>query len=584
MRVWSFLLLLLLVGCVDKTQVVVRFHADSSIAPEATHLSIIVESDGVTRISRVIPINRDLRTLAELPLAPSDAAGKRRAWTVTASLSASSINGEGGEVYTPVVTQRITGGYVDEAQNVLDIHFSVCEPVCESGRTCQRGVCVGSCYEPDHAYAIDYVASRGDDAICGECARCNESGSCVAQDGATCGACTADRCDGIECLSSRGASNVWASQRGYACAEAVFEAVRRLWCWGDEHANRLSFGPSTNRPQLATEHVFPVQVALARDAACVDFAEGGLTRYCWGFNGGRWGHPDGMEDGPVVEADTLGWDTLVGGGDHMCGRRGSAVYCWGSIESPAAGPGAVLDMPNQIPGEFVDVDAGANVSCAIRSGNGEVVCWGANTSGELGRGTPVTNGLAPECVRIDGECVTGFKMVSVGSFRVCAIDDDDVVWCWGANRNGQLGVGLGADPVSTPTRVVTDLRFSSIDVGKGVTCGISSGDVYCWGRGEYGVLGTGRILDVQTPTQVFAGAEPGVWTSISLGEEFACGVRAGQVFCWGRNVSIAPNVGGGMRHAGGLLGREFGMSQSTQPGADEMLYPTPEQVCFGPRR
>jgi hypothetical protein len=44
-------------------------------------------------------------------------------------------------------------------------------------------------------------------------------------------------------------------------------------------------------------------------------------------------------------------------------------------------------------------------------------------------------------------------------------------------------------------------RWQSVSVGDSRTCGITTADeLWCWGNGSYGVLGTGSTLIAQGPT------------------------------------------------------------------------------------
>jgi alpha-tubulin suppressor-like RCC1 family protein len=90
---------------------------------------------------------------------------------------------------------------------------------------------------------------------------------------------------------------------------------------------------------------------------------------------------------------TLGW------GAQACALvRGGQVYCWGSTGYVGLGVGAVGDdesgnsfiSPRAVPGlaDVVEIEAGAVHTCARRR-NGQVLCWGQNTYGELGDGTKV---------------------------------------------------------------------------------------------------------------------------------------------------------------------------------------------------
>jgi alpha-tubulin suppressor-like RCC1 family protein len=96
-------------------------------------------------------------------------------------------------------------------------------------------------------------------------------------------------------------------------------------------------------------------------------------------------------------------------------RRDGTVWCWGQDEAfpdgtSAVGYGAATDekcvpfesatvrhpeyavpcrrRPTQIPGitDAVDLSVGTSHACVVRAG-GQVLCWGANSGGQLGDGT-----------------------------------------------------------------------------------------------------------------------------------------------------------------------------------------------------
>ena len=77
-----------------------------------------------------------------------------------------------------------------------------------------------------------------------------------------------------------------------------------------------------------------------------------------------------------------------------------------------------------------------------------MVCWGANTYGQLGDGTTER--------RLGPVSVAGLRDVielAVGGYHTCARTQDNAVWCWGANYRGQLGLGTTKDQ-TTPQRII----------------------------------------------------------------------------------------------------------------------------------
>ena len=78
---------------------------------------------------------------------------------------------------------------------------------------------------------------------------------------------------------------------------------------------------------------------------------------------------------------------------------------------------------------------------------------------------------------------------------------------------------------------------TSISSGTYGTCVVASGAVYCWGSGS--TLGNGTSQTSTIPVAVStSGVLAGkVITSVSVGNNFACAVASGSVFCWGEGGS-----------------------------------------------
>ncbi len=88
--------------------------------------------------------------------------------------------------------------------------------------------------------------------------------------------------------------------------------------------------------------------------------------------------------------------------------------------------------------------------------------------------------------------------------HACAVDrKEGKVWCWGSNDRGELGDGTYVSSVH-PVRVSSNLRnVVQIVAGGEHTCALTgTGDVWCWGAGLFGQLGTGNRLDESRPKKV----------------------------------------------------------------------------------
>ena len=178
---------------------------------------------------------------------------------------------------------------------------------------------------------------------------------------------------------------------------------------------------------------------------------------------------------------------------------------------------------------------------------GGLFCWGLNSFGQLGVPVastpacaaaldPVNNGkqCSPTVVPASGGL--SFASVSVGFRHTCGLARDGRAYCWGRFNEGQLGIGpTDNSEKSTPLPVSGGLTFSSISVGFGYTCGVTTtGQGYCWGNNSEGELGNGTRDVKNVPTLVAGGL---TFSSITGSAAYhTCGITTSQrAYCWGRN-------------------------------------------------
>ena len=96
-----------------------------------------------------------------------------------------------------------------------------------------------------------------------------------------------------------------------------------------------------------------------------------------------------------------------------------------------------------------------------------------------------------------------FEQISVGGGHTCALTATGIVYCWGGNVYGALGTGPPTKPdpqssdlmLTMPTRSLTDVRYRRLAAGGGVTCAIADLMLRldCWGANTNGQLGVGQI-------------------------------------------------------------------------------------------
>ncbi|UQA56277.1 DUF4215 domain-containing protein [Polyangium aurulentum] len=267
----------------------------------------------------------------------------------------------------------------------------------------------------------------------------------------------------------------------HTCAVLDDGAVK---CWGGGYMGQLGIGfldrgeePGEMGDALPVVNLGAGKKAVALAAgywhSCA-LLDGGEVK-CWGSNDlGQLGigdteprgrYPDD-EMGDKLPAVDLGNGktalAVAAGDDHTCAWfAGGELKCWGVNVHGQLGqentiwwgtaPGHMANLPViKLDGPAVSASGGPLHTCAV-VGTGGVKCWGNNDKGQLGLGDVVRRGDEPNEMGaflpfVDlGKDASGLNAVAIqvaaGYEHTCALLAGGYVKCWGANIEGQLGMG-----------------------------------------------------------------------------------------------------------------------------------------------
>jgi alpha-tubulin suppressor-like RCC1 family protein len=195
--------------------------------------------------------------------------------------------------------------------------------------------------------------------------------------------------------------------------------------------------------------------------------------------------------------------------------------------------------PTPAPLAATAIGVGANFACAVVAGGGSVVCWGGNTSGQLGNGTNAT-ALRPVLVSGVTDAAAIAVDANVDTLRACVLHAAGTVSCWGDARSGDLG--NNPPPALTPVAVAGISDGTALSVGGAHACVLhATGTVSCWGYNSSGELGDGTTETSMTPVAALGISDA---IAIAAGQAHSCALRAdGTVACWGYNLA-SGNAGG----------------------------------------
>ena len=175
-------------------------------------------------------------------------------------------------------------------------------------------------------------------------------------------------------------------------------------------------------------------------------------------------------------------------------------------------------------------------------------------------------GLEDDRSRVGGDdcaphCRPEPVALTVGTAFACALSTRGTVKCWGANENGQLGIGATDTRGDAPGELGEALPFTelgsgrravAIDAGYQHACALlDDGSVKCWGDGEVGALGLGDVNDRGSSSGEMGDELPSVALgtgrsalAISVAGRHTCALLDdGSVKCWGSNGSGELGLG-----------------------------------------
>ena len=323
------------------------------------------------------------------------------------------------------------------------------------------------------------------------------------------------------------------------------------FCWGSGAlgtAAGLNPNLSSVPVPVEGERANIAQISGGYGVMCSRSTSGAVS--CWGPNatGGLGdGAAEAYSDTPVPVSGILSGatDLSVGSAGHACAVVSGGARCWGSNSMGQLGDGTSTQRPSPVGvvglgSGVAAISAGGQHTCALTSAGG-VECWGNNHYGQLGNGTTgITNGV----VQVTG-LTSGVVAVSAGYLHTCAIMDDGTVVCWGANSAGQLGDGTTTG--STTPKPVANLPGGAVGIaaGSSSTCATTGNGAFCWGSNLHGLLGDGTVVSSQFRTPVY-GIRIGA-TGVAAGPTRACAIVDGALSCWGDRTDGALGDGSSTR-------------------------------------
>lgn len=152
--------------------------------------------------------------------------------------------------------------------------------------------------------------------------------------------------------------------------------------------------------------------------------------------------------------------------DDFGGGRMRSSSSGGDDDDDQSGSSGSLPLPADASRlELIELTAGVDYTCALWN-DGRLKCWGANDDGQLGLGDATSRGNVANSMgaKLPDVALGGsVRRVRAGGDHVCAVLETGKVKCWGANFYGSIGQpddvdrGLTADSMGD--------RLEPVDLG-----------------------------------------------------------------------------------------------------------------------
>ena len=427
-----------------------------------------------------------------------------------------------------------------------------------------------------------------------------------------------------------------------------------LKCWGNSAHGRLGLGHSFDFPaagdSLATHGT--VNLGTGKTAKDVFLGPGKTcaildddTLKCWGSNddgllgilkfGNVGTDPSHMGDNlPVIDFGTTAKVVHVAvqsamiavfddgtvrawGSNNIIGDPNSALFLTGKLETklirgftntlvsnlPKIDLGMTPSDPDSTPTAIKvhQIASGSRHHCVITH-LGDVSCWGDNQNGQLGI-NPTTatvwgnqpNQMGNNMVKVPLGAYYA-TAIAAGKSHSCALLNNNTVYCWGNNTQGQLGQDnavssyvpvMVKDLMSNPPAGRT--HITHLYAAENSTCvTYNDGGMKCFGDNTSGRLGIdsdavsigtqsedmANLIDVKLPHPII---------DVSMNMDHTCAViddlGSHSAYCWGNNTDEQLGTGNTTSY-GSASSPMANLSSVSLPGTVKTLHTYNQGSCF----
>jgi alpha-tubulin suppressor-like RCC1 family protein len=155
--------------------------------------------------------------------------------------------------------------------------------------------------------------------------------------------------------------------------------------------------------------------------------------------------------------------------------------------------------------------------------------WGFGDSGRFGNNSAASQSSPVQTVSGG----TSWRSVSAGNAHTASIKKNGELWTWGLGTNGRLGTDSVTSQSSPVQTVSGGTSWRTVSAGGGHTAAIkTNGELWLWGAGGLGLLGNNATTNQSSPVQTISCGTN--WRSVSAAGGHTTATKTnGELWLWG---------------------------------------------------
>lgn len=265
---------------------------------------------------------------------------------------------------------------------------------------------------------------------------------------------------------------------------------------------------------VTTAQAVEAQITTGSDHTVVIKKDG--TLWAWGLN--AWyqlcdGGSTPYTNTPAQIGTDTNWKAVAAGDQHTVAVKtnGTLWQCGDMLRDVEQYEPVLVQIGTDT--DWATVAAGHNFNFAIKT-NGTLWAWGANWNGQLGLGDLGADTYATQNAPVQVGSDNTWTKVVAGLSHTVALKANGTLWAWGANGDGQLGNNSYGYEIE-PVQIGSDNTWTDIAAGAFHTVAVkTNGTLWAWGKNDEGQLGDGTTVTKNEPVPIPGSA----WLSVAAGD------------------------------------------------------------------